>query len=507
MAEKTIKYSELKSWLASQAENTVDTPYEIIVTELTDNDLTGSYSSSSYKGLQKILKDNAYKYVSIKGLQGNITTLGSMAFYGCTNLTSITIPDSVTSIGEIVFTGCNNLQYLDDYYLPTNSGKTFLCKQVDSSTTEFTIRNDCIGIGGSIFYDIKGLKSLTIPNSVISIGAAAFGNCSSLTSINIPDGVTSILNGTFSGCTSLKSITIPDSVTLIDVHAFWQCSSLTSITIPDNVTSIGIQAFSGCTSLASLKLGNGLASIDNQAFYGCASLTSVEVPDSVISIGNNTFFNCTGLTSVRIGNGVTSIGSEAFQNCTSLESMEIGNSVTSFGNKIFYNCSKLASILYSGSAAQWEKISKGSNWNYSVPSSMVITYNYVNIEKLFSGMVTQYNYTTSTVQTIYTPIVSKSNKVIKWYVTNATGDIKYELIGCNDVSITLTNKRVGKYYYFAEATISGETVTSPVVCVDIADINIAVNDRLRVYGSASILGTLSGPTIDGILARLDALEQ
>ena len=96
-----------------------------------------------------------------------VTGIGWRAFYYCTSLTSITIPNSMTSIGDGAFSACTSL------------------------------------------------ASITIPDSVTSIGERAFSGCTNLASITIPDSVTSIGKLAFSGCTSLTSITIPDSVTSI----------------------------------------------------------------------------------------------------------------------------------------------------------------------------------------------------------------------------------------------------------------------------------------------------
>ncbi|MBP3369985.1 MAG: leucine-rich repeat domain-containing protein, partial [Clostridia bacterium] len=103
------------------------------------------------------------------------------AFYNCSKLTSVVIPDSVTSIGSSAFFNCDSL------------------------------------------------TSVTIGDSVESIGSYAFCECDSLTSVVIPDSVTSIGSDTFYGCDSLTSVTIPDSVTSIGSYAFYRCTSLTSI--------------------------------------------------------------------------------------------------------------------------------------------------------------------------------------------------------------------------------------------------------------------------------------
>ena len=147
-----------------------------------------------------------------------VTIIGGHAFYGCLNLTSITIPNSVTSISTYAFYRC-------------------------SSLTSITIPNSVTSIGQCVFCSCKSLRKITIPDSVTSIGVSSFANCSSLTSITIPTSVTSIGKDAFYGCSSLTSITIPNSVTSIGDRAFYDCASLTRVTIPNSVTSIGNYAF------------------------------------------------------------------------------------------------------------------------------------------------------------------------------------------------------------------------------------------------------------------------
>lgn len=84
--------------------------------------------------------------------------LGDYAFYGCSGLTSLTLPSSVTEIGEHAFLNCRGL-------------------------TNFTIPSGVTKIGAGAFFCCYGLISLTIPSSVTAIGSQAFNACSELTSI------------------------------------------------------------------------------------------------------------------------------------------------------------------------------------------------------------------------------------------------------------------------------------------------------------------------------------
>ncbi len=293
-------------------------------------------------------------------IPNSVISIEREAFYNCRSLTNITIPNSVTSIRDQAFYICISLTSVTIGNSVTSIGSSAFLGCI--SLTSITIPNSVTSIGSSVFSNCSKLTSVTIGNSVTSIGSSVFSACSKLTSVTIGNSVTSIGSSAFSGCTLLTSVTIGNSVTSIGSLAFKDCASLTSITIGNSVTSIGSSAFRDCTSLTSITIGNSVTSIGSSAFQNCISFTSITIPNSVTSIASYTFTNCRSLTSITIPNSVTSIRDRAFFSCTSLTSIRIPNKVTSIGTEIFYSCSKLTSIeVPTAKVTAWRSNLKNGN--------------------------------------------------------------------------------------------------------------------------------------------------
>ncbi len=312
-----------------------------------------------------------------------VTAIGPSAFCNCTNLTSVTIPNSVTAIGYNAFSGC------------------------------------------------KSLTSVNIPDSVTDIGAEAFSLCTSLTSVNIPDSVTDIDSFFCYHCRNLTTITIPGSVTNIGSHAFAGCLSLTAVLFTGDYPDIHSEAFdstpdtlilyylSGATGwpayshgiptqeiplsyeithsgtqirlkkladwyvghlpLPATLSGRPVTAIAAYAFYSCTHLTSVTIPGSVSAIGDSAFRYCSSLTSIDVSahndayasidgvlfdkpletliqcpnaysgpfvipDSTTNISGHAFAHCEALTAVTIGRGITDIGGYAFYGCSSLTSI-------------------------------------------------------------------------------------------------------------------------------------------------------------------
>lgn len=172
-------------------------------------------------------------YENGKGIikfDSEIKAIGHHAFYKCSNLTSVIIPESITSIGYISFGECDNL-------------------------LSFTIPDNVTDIDHYAFMGCHMLKSITIPDSVINIHSGAFSECSQLKAFYgkfaTTDNRCLIVNDRLVAFApyGLTYYTIPDNVKSIIEVSFTSCKNLSSITIPANVTWIGWCTFLGCSNL------------------------------------------------------------------------------------------------------------------------------------------------------------------------------------------------------------------------------------------------------------------
>lgn len=324
---------------------------------------------------QKYASNGATTYYLPAALKKVTVTGGKIlygAFYGCSSLTYLTLPEKLTEIGDYAFYNCTGI-------------------------SELALSKEVTKIGNYAFAGCSGLTGMVLPASLESIGGSAFRDCSSLQDISIPGKVTRISSYLFSGCTALEKIFIPNGVQAIDTYAFQNCSSITDISVPDSVSEIGAAAFSGCGSLQSMKLpfvgsSNSLTAASSKslfgyifgsksytggmevkqqystskatyyipesltdvrisggtllygAFYGCSGLAHLTLPENLTEVGKYAFYQCSGLKEISLPASVSSIGSYAFAGCSALKSFSFPPKIRSIENYTFSDCTSMGQI-------------------------------------------------------------------------------------------------------------------------------------------------------------------
>jgi len=186
----------------------------------------------------------------------------------------VTIPGSLTSSGYVAFYGCRNL-------------------------SSVTLSEGVTRIDIGSFAECKSLQEVSLPDSLVTIEASAFKGCTALCSIDLKN-VKHLRNAAF--CTTgLVTVTVPASVEESGEMLFAQCESLTSAVWLTN-RFLNDMTFAFCYNLASVDLSGGPNRIYDSCFRRCYALTEITLPATVDRVYEDAFMGCTGLTTVTIEN-------------------------------------------------------------------------------------------------------------------------------------------------------------------------------------------------------------
>ncbi len=362
------------------------------------------YWGGSNKAPWRSYSDSIYRLV----IKPGVTDIGQYAFYECSNLKTLSIPDSVTSIAESAFSYCSNLMTLSIPDSVTHIGK--FAFEYCSSLSSVVIPDGVEKIYDAAFSHCDSLKKVTLPTSVTTLGLSVFSGCTSLVSAGPIGGgydfefgwIDAIPSNAFYG-SELKYILIPNGTTKIGTDAFAYCENLEKVVIPASVNMLGNHVYDGhnqlitagpigggynieygwidaipdhafdhCSKLKEIQISGSISSIGAYAFNFCSSLENLIIPDSVREIGDDAFNNCNAILELIIPNNVYKIGGKAFSQCNRLSKMIIPNNVTQIGLEIFYGCDNLEHVSLSNQLTSIQgTFAKCTNLSsVSIPSSV-----------------------------------------------------------------------------------------------------------------------------------------
>jgi hypothetical protein len=251
--------------------------------------------------------------------------IGGGAFWVCTSLESIIIPESVTNIGEYAFVGCESITSID---LP----------------------NRITSIGRSTFQQCYALTSVTIPNSVTSIGRSAFQNDSALTSITIPKGITSVGQQAFYNCPLLDTINVNTSTPpVLGNRAFYNTPAPVCY-IPCGTKSAyeasAWAQYMGEFVEHAVELTSGICGENLYWEYADTKLTisgTGAMYDNIVECLPWAWL-LDSIRSIEMSEGITHIAAYAFDGCSALRELHLPASVLAIGEYAFGNTPRLYEI-------------------------------------------------------------------------------------------------------------------------------------------------------------------
>lgn len=268
-------------------------------------------------------------------------TFGINIFEGCDSLTSVVLTNDVTHIPSGTFYQCTSLESIDLNKVGSIGPRAFYgCSKLDNVVIPDTL----VDIGDSAFADCSSLKSIALGVNLKKIGDSAFKG-TAITQINIPASATDVkwFGTALLFPNTLESLIIDsgnESYVMRDGIVYAKDMSAT-LYCPPYLTGertvyadISGSAFKD-SKLSVVIIADGVKNIGNGAFNGASNLREIIIPESVETIGQACFGN-TALTSIVLPSNLVSLGGAAL-NAPSLQYVEFPDSGFIAGAKNAFN--------------------------------------------------------------------------------------------------------------------------------------------------------------------------
>lgn len=242
---------------------------------------TGIESFDAPANMTEIPKGLFMNCLNLKSVDlADVTTLGYRAFYGCTALTEVTIPETIEEIESSAFCYCSSLNKVNF------EGENVMFRHT-ANHPPFT---------GT------ALKELIIPAKVRT--AYAPRQFPTVEKVTFEPG--SVCESYGFNTPLISGISLPSGLKKLDDYTFRDCKNLKSIVLPDGLQSIGRFCFDG-SAVESLVLPSSLEELGPEALAGM-SLKTFTVPSTVKHIRQGCFYNCTALEELNLPSSLESFG-------------------------------------------------------------------------------------------------------------------------------------------------------------------------------------------------------
>lgn len=203
-------------------------------------------------------------------------------FGKCTGLKKVTLKNGVRSIGEDAFRDCSSLEgviFENTVLEKISDGAFWGC----SALSSIALPDSVTEIERNAFFE-TGLRNIQLPEKLTLIGGGAFCNCKNLKQVQLPPQLKELGEGAFFNCENLAQIQLPSQLNKLGTDAFRDCTSLDKIDIPAGLKQIESATFCN-TGLTSVTLHEGLTKIEDWAFHDYLKLKKIRIPKSVTDIG------------------------------------------------------------------------------------------------------------------------------------------------------------------------------------------------------------------------------
>ena len=203
-------------------------------------------------------------------------------FGKCTGLKKVTLKNGVRSIGEDAFRDCSSMEgviFENTVLEKISDGAFWGC----SALSSIALPDSVTEIERNAFFE-TGLRNIQLPEKLTLIGGGAFCNCKNLKQVQLPPQLKELGEGAFFNCENLAQIQLPSQLNKLGTDAFRDCTSLDKIDIPAGLKQIESATFCN-TGLTSVTLHEGLTKIEDWAFHDCLKLKKIRIPKSVTDIG------------------------------------------------------------------------------------------------------------------------------------------------------------------------------------------------------------------------------